>query len=125
MAAAAFGGRVILSSLLAEFVDPSLPGPQPDLRGGTRIGLYRALQPLAGVFARLCDGDSKIEVLAVCGVFVALWVLVGHLSLQRYLRLLALIRPVAAALQLYIIHLYSKNFFAYIYRTLHQNLIQQ
>ena len=28
MAAAAFGGRVILSSLLAEFVDPSLPGPQ-------------------------------------------------------------------------------------------------
>jgi hypothetical protein len=28
MAAAAFGGRVNLSSLLAEFVDPSLPGPQ-------------------------------------------------------------------------------------------------
>ncbi|KAH8621951.1 hypothetical protein IG631_23346 [Alternaria alternata] len=28
MAAAAFGGRVVLSSLLAEFVDPSLPGPQ-------------------------------------------------------------------------------------------------
>ena len=25
---AAFGGRVILSSLLAEFVDPSLQGPQ-------------------------------------------------------------------------------------------------
>ena len=28
MAAAAFGRRVILSSLLAEFVDPYLPGPQ-------------------------------------------------------------------------------------------------
>lgn len=28
MAAAAFGGRVISSSLLAELVDPSLPGPQ-------------------------------------------------------------------------------------------------
>jgi hypothetical protein len=63
---------------------------------------------------------------SLCVVFfVALWVLVGHLSLQRYLRLLALIRPVAAALQLYIIHLYNKNFFAYIYRTLYPALIQQ
>lgn len=49
---------------------------------------------------------------------------IGYLSQQRHLRLLALtcIRPVAAALQLYIIHLHSKNFFAYIYRALHQNL---
>jgi hypothetical protein len=31
----------------------------PDLRGGTRDGLYRPLQPLAGVFARFCDDNSK------------------------------------------------------------------
>ena len=39
---------------------------------------------------------------------VVLWALVGYLSLQRLLHLLALTRPVAAALQPYIIKLYSK-----------------
>ena len=38
---------------------------------------------------------------------IMLWVLVGHLSLQRLLYLLALTRPAAAALQLYISSLYN------------------
>jgi hypothetical protein len=61
MAAAAFGGRVMSSSLLADFV---LPGPgqqlyrcQPD--AGTRDGMHRLLRLLADDFEAVVMGNSK------------------------------------------------------------------
>jgi hypothetical protein len=68
MAAVAFGGRVILSSLLANFAVCASQGrnsgstdakPMPNRCGGTRDGLQRPLRPLAAVFPVLCDDDSK------------------------------------------------------------------
>jgi hypothetical protein len=55
MAAAVFGGRVMLSSLLTDFVCLCLPEPQQQLyrcqlTQGTRDGLQRLLRPLAGIF---------------------------------------------------------------------------
>jgi hypothetical protein len=65
MAAAAFGGRVILSSLLTEFVDPCLPEAQQKLyryqthTEGRVVACRDCCGLLADIFARICDGNSK------------------------------------------------------------------
>jgi LPS O-antigen subunit length determinant protein (WzzB/FepE family) len=70
------------------------------------IRRFRMLKKLYNYLKEAEAGPQKLQQ-PKRSLRVVLWVLVGHLSLQRLLYLLALTRPAAVALQLYISSLYN------------------
>jgi hypothetical protein len=82
---------------------------QKKLNTGLKKSVIRRFRTLKKLYNYPKEAEAGLQKLQQPkrSLRVVLWVLVGHLSLQRLLYLLALTRPVAAALQLYISSLYN------------------